>query len=192
MRWHRRGFATLLAGLAVLALGTALAPPAGETVSVLVAARAVPAGTTLGSDDLAVAQYPPGLAPPGALTSMDDAVGRVIATGASEAMPIDPATLVGVKAKRPGEVLVSLHFPDDGSRSLIQVGSLINVYAAQPSGGSTLVASRLRIVSITPKGSNSLTGSSDSGLGLVIAANPDQAKALAVVSTSSAISLAVV
>lgn len=51
---------------------------AAETVPILVAAKDVPRGAPLTADDLSTSHCPKELAPPGAISNLDEAVGRVV------------------------------------------------------------------------------------------------------------------
>src|SRR5689334_19956402 len=76
LRRRRRLIAASLAAVAVLSALRTLAPPAPDTVKVLVATRDLPSGAVLGGGDLSTRDFPRELAPAGATTS---ALGRVLA-----------------------------------------------------------------------------------------------------------------
>jgi pilus assembly protein CpaB len=66
----------------------------GPTVPVLVAARAIDAGATIGTGDVRVAQVPAAYAPPAGLASVDDALGRTAGGPFLEGQPV-PASWLG-------------------------------------------------------------------------------------------------
>lgn len=65
-----------------------VAPPAGEEVRVVAAARAIPAGTALTASDLVLREVPPSLAGPETLTDLAQAEGKVTT------VPLVPGELV--------------------------------------------------------------------------------------------------
>lgn len=178
------------AAIGVLALASALAPPAPDSVPVVVAARSLEPGRTLLADDLTVADYPAALAPRAAVAGPGALVGRVLVAGLSPGTPIDAGVLVGESAKRADEVLVPIRFPDADLVALIRVGSVISVYAAQPGGGSRLVAARVRVAAVPQPRSDALTGG-QSGAVVVVAASAGQAESLAGLSPGSQLGFAV-
>jgi Flp pilus assembly protein CpaB len=75
-----------------------LRPVTGDPVQVVVAARALERGTVLAGDDLATRGIPSAFAPPGAVRSTSDAVGRVLASGLAAGEPLTRSRLTGTGA----------------------------------------------------------------------------------------------
>src|SRR5690606_8902285 len=80
--------AALLLGLAAALVVLRLGPPQTRTVPVVTAAEALPAGTVVTPERLAVAAYPHGLAPEGAVADPAELSGRVLAGAASPGQPL--------------------------------------------------------------------------------------------------------
>jgi pilus assembly protein CpaB len=81
-------------------------PPEPETVPVVVAAKEVPRATTVSAQDLTTREYPKEHVPPEALTSIDEAVGRVTEGKLFKGEPILDAKLAARDAGRGMAALV--------------------------------------------------------------------------------------
>jgi len=145
---RRRPLAALVAAVAVLAGVHELRPPAPDVQTVLTAARDLPAGATLGPDDLAPVAYAAGTAPTGLA---DDALGRVLASPVRAGEPLTDVRLVGppLVAAYPGSVAVPVRLPDAGMAALLRVGDRIDLVAADPQGTTARqVAGDLTVVAV--------------------------------------------
>lgn len=78
LRRHRRLTAAALAGIAVLLTVPVLRPPAPATVTIAVAYRDLPGGSTLSAADVGIRDMPVTAVPPGAVTDRADLEGRVL------------------------------------------------------------------------------------------------------------------
>lgn len=184
-RRHRRLLAAgLLAGAVACGLGV-LAPAPAPTVDVLVAGRALDAGTVLGGGDVQVAHRPAG-ANPGALGSAQDAVGRVLAApvGAGEAVTPERLVAPGLAARLSarGHVAAPVRLADPGAATLLHTGDLVDVVlasAATPTGPqSSVVAPGARVVAVVAPSSDAVLGTSSGPL-VVLDVPHDQGLALA-------------
>jgi len=130
---HRRPLAVCLAlaGLWITIRSAAPAPPA--TVAVLVAARDLPAGRTLTSDDVRPGHWPADQAPRGRLTA---AAGRTLAspirTGelVTDARVIGPGLLTGQAA---GTVAMPVRLGDPAAGALVRAGDRVDVLVTSAS-----------------------------------------------------------
>lgn len=136
--------------LAYLALSSASARPAPqampeERVAVVVAARAIAPGAVIGEGDVALRQAAPGQLAEGALTQLEQALGRVAlypiargeqvlrqrlapeGVGAGDAAAALPAGRVGVAVKVA---------PETAAGGLLRPGDRVDVAAALPVGGA--------------------------------------------------------
>lgn len=136
---RRRLLASAAAGLAVLAVAGAVRPPEPATTPVVVAARDLPAGTTVSEDDVAVVDLPPEAAP-AAATSVDDLLGAVLSAPVAAREPVGPQRVVGTTAweASPGEVAVPVRIPDAGVVGLLSVGDEVDVLATDAQGSETV------------------------------------------------------
>jgi Flp pilus assembly protein CpaB len=132
---RRRLLSALFAAAAVLAGVRAVSPPPPATESVLTAARDLPSGTVLDSDDLVTRQLPDGAAPDG-LASGDDVVGRTVAAPLRRGEPVTDVRLVGPSLLDgyPGLVAVPVRIPDAGAAALLEVGDRVDLLATDPTG----------------------------------------------------------
>ena len=110
---------------------TAPPPPA---VGVLTAARDLPAGAVIGSDDLVHGRLRPGLGPEPALTG--DVVGRTLAAPVRRGEPVTDVRLVGpaLTAGDPELTAVPVRLPDAGMVELLDVGDRIDLIGTDPQG----------------------------------------------------------
>ncbi|PRX50049.1 Flp pilus assembly protein CpaB [Prauserella shujinwangii] len=128
----RRAFA---AALFVLAAVLAVRPGGGEpSAPMLVSARDLPLGTTLGPSDVRVVQVPESVRPAGVLTGPAAAQGRVLAGLARAGEPITDVRLVGARSTPPGTATVPVRLADPGVTGLLRPGTRVDVVALGDSG----------------------------------------------------------
>jgi Flp pilus assembly protein CpaB len=210
-RWPRR---LAVLGLLVLAAGSALAahrPAAARQGSadapVTVAARTMPAGTTLAARDLQVTRWPPGLIPERSVASPSAIIGRRLAGPVTAGEPLTSARLVGAglsTALSAGLVASSVPVASDvagfvraGDRvDLLAPPVPVEVMAAEaapagvaargPTGEARVVAENVLVLAVLPAQPDGAT----SGAALVIAS--DRRTALRVAAVPGRVLLAVV
>lgn len=115
----------VLAGILAFAPGTG--PPRGSPV--VVAAVEIPAGATVGPADVAVREWPAGLAPTGALHGAQAAVGHVLVGAAHAGEALTDLRLVGAGPVPPGQAAVPIRVTDAGVAALLTPGSRVDVGA---------------------------------------------------------------
>ncbi|WP_372734582.1 SAF domain-containing protein [Nocardioides sp.] len=145
---RRRLLAALLSGIAVATSIRALAPPPEPSVVALVAAHDLPAGTTLGADDVRAVAFRPGTVPDGL---EPDPQGRILAAPVRRGEPITQTRLVdpSLTAGLPGVVAAPVRLPDAAMVSLLRAGDRIDLLAADPQGGPPeVVAHAARVLGL--------------------------------------------
>lgn len=144
---RRRALAALLTAVAVAAgLHVAGSPPPAE-VPVTVAARDLPSGAVLTGDDLRTVGFAPGSVPAGAVA---EAAGRTLAAPLRAGEPVTDVRLVGpaLTDGYPGLAAVPVRLPDAGVAGLLTVGDRVDLVAADPEGGATVVASGVPVLAL--------------------------------------------
>jgi len=198
--WRLRfAVAALCVGTAAAVTVHALRPPPALTVPVVVLARDVAAGSTLGPADVLVAAVPPGAAPEGALTHPDDVAGRVAAVDLGARLPLTPALLVDATLTGPpGTVVVAVRLDDPAVAALLAPGMHLDLVAARPEGGTGETVARRALVRPSPPdaaGAGGLLGgatSTDDAPPVLVAVTPDEAVRIAQMSVSARIVAVVV
>ncbi|HEY9409653.1 MAG TPA: Flp pilus assembly protein CpaB [Jiangellaceae bacterium] len=189
--WHRRLVAAALAAGAVALAVDAASPAPPETREVVVAARDLPGGTTLGEADLSTAQLSPGVVPDGA-TAIEDASGRVLAAPMRAGEPLTDVRLVGqalLDGWGPDVVASPVRVADAGAVGLLRPGDRIDLLAtsADGTGATQVVAPGVPVLTLMAGGDVLVEGAL-----LVVAATPDQAAALAGAAVTSRLSFTVI
>lgn len=127
--WHRRAVAALLAALCVAGVvSAAQSPPPVEPV--LVAARPLPAGHTVGIDDVRLAEAPPELVTPGTLSEVDAALGATTAIALEAGQLVAGSTLLSADPAAEGRALVPISVQDPALRSLLEPGTRVSLLVA--------------------------------------------------------------
>lgn len=176
--------------LAALAVGGATAAararPVPDGVPVLVATGALPVGSVLATGDVTLREVPDDLVPTGALTGVDEAVGRPVAAVLAEGEVLTahdlgtPSLLVG---QPEGQLAVWLPVPDPAVAGALEAGDRVDVHS--PVDGSRVVPAALVLATragVGATGPSVLTGAGDAAAGGVwLALTPEQVTALAAV-----------
>lgn len=178
-RWRRsvlrRVAAAVLAAGAVLLVVVELRPPPEARQSVVVAARALDAGTVLTAADVVARPVARSAVQPGALSSVAQAAGRRLVAGLA---PEEALTRTRLVPRGPAEGLsegrVALHVvaADPASVDLLLPGSRVRVYPA--AGGTVLVRAAL-VLAADPAPPPDDLGRSPPVRGVVIALSEDEA-----------------
>lgn len=127
---RRRAAAVLLLALAVGLVLLRLSPPQTRTVPVVTAVEALPAGTVLTPDQLAVTAYPHGLAPGDAVTDAAELTGRTLAGAAGPGQPLTETAVVGpglLTGQPAGITAVTLRIDDPGVLRHVRAGDHVDV-----------------------------------------------------------------
>ncbi len=149
LRWHRR---LLAAGFAMVAVYCTLAvltePEPGITV--LAAARPVPAGATLAPADLTELTLPPHAAPEGFLTDPEEALGRtVVAHQPARAVLTVSSLTATTTLVAPGRVALPVTLAATAPVALLRAGDTIDLLGVGGTGAVEVLARAVRVVTIT-------------------------------------------
>jgi Flp pilus assembly protein CpaB len=186
---HRGLVCSALVALAVASALSALAPPDGAAVSVLAAARDLPAGTELTDDDLATVRLPAGAVPGGALRSADSARGSRLAGAVRAGEPLTDVRLLGTGLlPAGGEVAVPVRVAEPAVAALLRPGDRVDVLAASPEGGDAArtVVGDVVVLAVPALGDAGLDGAL-----VVLAATTRGASRLAAAAVTDRLSVAV-
>lgn len=170
-----------------------LTPAPVQTVSVLAAARDLPAGANLAGNDLRTVSVPPALVPDGTFADSYGVDGKQLAAPLRQGQLLTDAQLVGpglLTGAPPGSVAVPLRMADPSSIQLVSPGQLVNVVLTGGNGYEQASTSKVLAKSVPvlwtsgqeSRGGQWLAAGDPEGL-LVVAATPAQASALAGAST---------
>ncbi|WP_018158183.1 SAF domain-containing protein [Demetria terragena] len=177
--WHRlrlrRLLAAVLVGAAVVVGLSAMRPAAPATVQVLVAARDLPAGAEITSDDLTRVQWPT-LAVPTDRLSTRQVVGRRALGPIRSGAPVTATRLIERRTlpATDGDVVVSMPLSDPSLTQVLRVGDQVDVLA--PTGAAP--ARSAQIVGMTTPSSDS-AWKGPSGGSILLAVNGREAAAIA-------------
>lgn len=161
---RRRLLAALLTAVAVWAGLVATSSPAPQTTPVLVAARDLPAGTSLSIDDVVSVGFRADTAPSQVIYDAEAVAGRLLAAPVTAGEPITLVRLVGADLAdaHPGLRAVPLRLPDPGMVALLEVGDLIDLVAAAPEDGTVstvaVAVPVLALPAVDPGGSATASG----------------------------------
>ena len=126
-----------------------LQPAPAATEPVLVASHDIAPGALIGPDDVSVARWPVGLAPPDVLRDPGALPGRPVATRLTSGEPVLPARFVSpalVAAYGDGLVATPVRLADAGAAALLREGDLVDVLAAAPTAAGDPAAVPARVV----------------------------------------------
>lgn len=196
LTWLGRNRRLAIALLLCLAAGITvhqLTPPPADTVSVLAAARDLPAGTALLATDVIAMKIPPGMLTTGSMSDTSEAAGKQLAAPLRKGQLVTDSLLLGpglLTGTPPGSAAVPLRMADPSSIQLVSPGQLVNVVLTGANGydqqsPSEVLASSVPVLWTSGQGGKTGqwlgTGETD-GL-IVVAAAPEQAARLAGAST---------
>ncbi|HEY7717210.1 MAG TPA: SAF domain-containing protein [Pedococcus sp.] len=174
--------AGLAAGAVLGCLAVARAPEGGPRVSVVVAARGLPAGHEVAAGDLVVTSRPADYAPSGAPSSAASLVGRRLAgpVTAGEVMTEGRVVGTGLLSARPaGEVAAHVSVADPGALAMVRPGDSVDVV----SGAGATVAHSATVLAVGPAAGPEAAGlglmDDPAGPGLVLAVTAEVAARLA-------------
>ncbi|CAM5789882.1 SAF domain-containing protein OS=Cellulomonas persica OX=76861 GN=CPE01_28490 PE=4 SV=1 [Cellulomonas persica] len=196
-RW-RFVVAALGVGLAATSALQVLRPPEPVMRAVVVAARDLPAGTTIGAADVRVAQVPEGLAVAGTTPGSGEVVGESVAVPVPAGLPVVPGLLAsGALVGPPGTVVAAVRLADPAMAALLEPGTRIDVLAAAAETGAqgVVVARRALVLPVAPgAGDDGWAASLASGdtAPVLVAVSPDEAAALSGAAVSALLSAVVV
>ncbi|GEA81367.1 SAF domain-containing protein [Cellulomonas uda] len=189
--------AALGVGLAATSTLQVLRPPAPEVRAVVVAARDLPAGTTIGSGDLRVARLPAALALHTTRTSPAGLLGRATAVPVPAGLPVVPDLLTsGELVGPPGTVVAAVRLADPAVAALLTPGTRVDVLAAAAETGTqgVVVARRALVLPVAPGGDEGgwAVGGEAQTPPVLLAVTPEEAAALAGAAVTALLSAVVV
>ena len=191
-RWvllRRRWLAALSAGVAAYVAVSGAASPPPPTVPVWTAARDLPAGTVLGTDDLHQVGFAPASEPAHVLRSPRAVLGRTLTGPIGRGEPVSGLDVVrpGMVRHYPGRVAVPVRVTDPAVAALLRVGDRIALVAADPAdpgAGSSTLAGDAAVVAL-PARVEDASASALPGRLVVVAVAPEDADTVATASASS-------
>lgn len=195
-RW-RFVVAAVGVGIAASSALQVLRPPAPQVRAVVVAARDLPAGTTLAAGDLRVARLPAGLALDSTRARADGLVGRATAVPVPAGLPVVPGLLTSEDlVGPPGTVVAAVRLADPAMAALLTPGTRIDVLAAAAETGAqgVVVARRALVLPVAPgddEGGWAVGGETDIPP-VLLAVTPDEAAALSGAAVGALLSAVVV
>ena len=178
----RRGLSAGLAGAAVLgSVAVARTPEGGPRVSVLVAARDLPAGHEVGPADVVAQSRPAGFAPSAPLREVGAVSGRRLAGPVGAGEVLTSGRLVGpglLDGQSPGTRAVHVPVADPGALGMVQPGDTVDLVA--PTGETVAAAvTVLAVVNGSEGRAGGFTGLPAAGGGVVAAVTAEQTRRLA-------------
>lgn len=182
---RRRLLAAVLTAVAVAAGLRAVAAPPPATVSVLVAARDLPAGTELESADLVTAEFAPGSAPDDLAA---DPHGQTLAAPLRRGEPVTDVRLVGPQLTEGLTDLTAtpVRLPDAGMVDLLRVGDRVDLVAADPRGsGADTVARDVPVLAIPAEDAGGPGAAGLPGRLVVVGVEPHEVDSLAAAAVGS-------
>lgn len=196
LRWIVRNRRLAVALLLCIAAGITvqqLTPAPAFAVSVLAAARDLPAGETLGAEDLTLLSVPRDLVPAGSYGNTDPPHGKHLAVALRKGQLLTDAQLLGpglLAGSPPGTAAVPLRMADPASIQLLSPGQLVNVVMTtggsfDQTAASEVLAAAVPVLWTSEHGSGAgqwLAAGETEGL-MVVAADAGQARRLAGAST---------
>lgn len=153
--WPRRLVAAGCLALAALAAASEhrrRAPP--PQLTVLVAARDLPAGRVLNGPDVRTTRWPTSAVPAAALHERRQVVGGVLAAAMTIGEPFTPARLYGrglAAGLRPAQVAATVTLADPSGAQLLQAGDVVDLVVAPQSSvvdGTTATPARVLVSSV--------------------------------------------
>jgi Flp pilus assembly protein CpaB len=170
-------------------LSLARAPAGAPLVPVVVAAKPIAVGEVATSTSVRQVFWPAELVPDGAVRSSVAVVGRAVSTPLGRGEPITERRLSTgslLAGRPPQEVAVHLSLPDIRAVSMLHAGDRVDLL-----GPRGTVAERVTVLAVDTslstdfgaviQGQGSSSGYAPDGAGLVIAAGPGDAQAIAAV-----------
>jgi Flp pilus assembly protein CpaB len=186
VRWFHRFRLVAAAALAATAVASTVTSSGdvdltgGRTVSVLVAARDLPAGVVLTSTDVGTGQLLPRSVPDGVLREGATVVGRTLSGALRRGTVLTDVALLGaehtVLSAGPGTVAVPLRLAQPGIAALARPGARVDVLAVDES--SSVAAQVARDVVVLAVAGPAADGAAPDATILVVAVPTPQATGL--------------
>ncbi|MFZ0531297.1 MAG: SAF domain-containing protein [Propionicimonas sp.] len=190
-RWHRRFFAALLTGVAVMASLSVVVSRGESTTPVVMAARTITGGAVLTDADLEVVRVPPAALAEGAFTEESALVGQTVVAEVPTRRVLTASDLLGGTGQVPdGRVALPVRFQETGALRLLRVGATIDILGASGAeAGYGVVAAGVRVMTIPQAEAGGLVGSGETGL-VLVEVTPAQAGAISAAAAVSGLNFA--
>lgn len=188
----RRPLAAASAALAVLLLAAALRPTSADLVDVVVAATDVPPGATLTAQDLSVASLPSDYLPPGAVLTVDGALGRTIVGEIAAGEPLTQSRLLATGPRADGLHSVPVRLADAEAATLLSPGSVIDLVLASRDSTPRVIAEGVQVVTIPQRPTSTGLGGTSRAAGSLIVVATDRRTAVALAAAGAEPGLGVV
>lgn len=188
---HRRTLAAVATALGVLALVQALTPAPPATTPVVVAATELTGGRTLTEPDLAVVDMPTEIAPDTAAADPAALTGQILTATTPRGVPVTDRSVLTPHTLAPGRSIAPVRFADADLVQVIRAGDHIDIIAAGPDvGPDAVIAEDVRVVTIPDSEADTGFGSASStqGVLVLVEVHPDEATALAQVTSRAVLS----
>ena len=162
----------------------ALRPAPGDVVPVVVAGRDLARGTVIDGDAVVVDEVPSAYAPPGALRTVEDAVGRTLGSDLVEGEAVTGTRVGGAGGPVASLVATGLRAFVVGSglpSGVLEPGDRVDVIATfgGPRPYTDTVGSGLQILSIVEQDEETFQAGGATGPSLVLLVSPETAEQLA-------------
>lgn len=193
LRRFRRPIAGVLAFVTVLGVLTILRPAPAETQDLLVAARDLPAGTTLEPADLAPRAFALDSVPPAAIAQAAQAHGRTLSAPMLAGEALTQTRLVDAALSHEGAAYaVPIRLAEADVAALLSPGMLVDVVRAAR-GSPQIVADGVRVITVPRRPTaNSFAGSAGSAASSLILVAADRTTAIRLAAAGTDGNLAVI
>jgi Flp pilus assembly protein CpaB len=154
-------------------------------VSIVVAAQDLPGGSSLGADDIALADVPAAYLSPGSLADAESVLGRTIAGDIAAGEPITSSRLVTTGPRSDGLHTVPVRLADAEAADLLVPGSIVDLVLASGDIGGQVIAEGAKVITVPRRATSPGLGPSSRTAGslIVVATDRRTAVALAAVGT---------
>ena len=142
------------------------------------ASRSLTSEQALTSDSVQSVQLPVDFVPDGALASLDEVEGRVLAGAVSRGSILTSADILSSDTSPgKGELLVPFRLADAGLSTLVQAGDKVTVVTAGADGEVVVLARRARVVTVRSAAASGGFGSAAGDDGVLIVVSVDETTA---------------
>ena len=117
-------------------------------MDIVVASADLPAGAGLADGDLALRSVPVEFAPPGAMTRLDEATGRTLASAVLEGEAITASRVIASGPRDDGLLTVPIRLADPEAAGLLEPGVIVDLVIASGDGAGRVVAEAARVVAV--------------------------------------------
>ena len=154
-------------------------------MSIVVAAQDLPGGSSLGADDIALADMPVAYLSPGTIADAESVLGRTIAGDIASGEPITSSRLVATGPRTDGLHTVPVRLVDAEAADLLVPGSVVDLVLASGDIGGQVIAEGAKVITVPRRATSPGLGSSSRTAGslIVVATDRRTAVALAAVGT---------